>query len=218
MAPPPVAASFGVQGIMDPPPGDDAPDAAVAGDIAARLGLGGAPSDPAQLMEQLGLGHGRIVDLQDDLPPGIDEPSLPALPGFGGSGVTGGLGGGGDHHPFTDPPPPTNHTQVHATQGYSPPPQVYAQPRFMDPFNDAPAPDAHAHAHELDHPPSFDASEAAEAVGGVARSRVGSIRMHGGLPGMNVSMESDVLAHAHAAERDAPPGYFGIGGPPAYGS
>ncbi|KLT41675.1 hypothetical protein CC85DRAFT_328823 [Cutaneotrichosporon oleaginosum] len=165
MAPPPAAASFGVPGIMDPP-GDEAANAAVAGDIAARLGLGGAPSDPAALMEQLGLAHGRVVDLQDDLPPGIDEPSLPALPGFGG-----------------------------ASRGFT----REEYPRFMDPFAQRP------HV-EVDHPPSFDASEAAEAIGGVARSRVGSVRM------------------AIEERPDAPPGYFGgphvapHGGPPAYGS
>lgn len=169
MAPPPAAASFGLPGIMDPP-GDEAPNAAVVGDIAARLGLGGAPSDPAALMEQLGLAHGRVVDLQDDLPPGIDEPSLPALPGFGGN------------------------SRGFAQEEY---------PRFMDPFAERAT-----HAHVLDHPPSFDASEAAEAIGGVARSRVGSVRMG--------------LDQREGA--DAPPGYFGgphaapHGGPPAYGS
>ncbi len=167
MAPPPAAASFGVPGIMDPP-GDEAPNATVAGDIAARLGLGEVPTDPAALMEQLGLAHGRVVDLQDDLPPGIDEPSLPALPGFGG-----------------------------ASRGFT----QEEYPRFMDPFS------AQREHVEVDHPPSFDASEAAEAIGGVARSRVGSVRM-GGMP-----MEE---------RADAPPGYFGAhaghGGPPAYGS
>lgn len=204
---------------MDPPrEGEDAPDAAVAGDIAARLGLGlgAAPTDPAALMEQLGLGHGRVVDLQDDLPPGIDEPSLPALPGFGNGGVTSGLGigvggvgvgGGGAGN--------------------------NAAPRFMDPFAAPDREDGHGHAHpaghELDHPPSFDASEAAEAVGGVARSRVGSVRLHAGLAMPNMGdmdmanmgamggIGGMVPGQGGEGEGDAPPGYFG-GGPPAYGS
>jgi hypothetical protein len=153
--PPPAAASFGVASSMDPPrEGDE--DGDVVGSIVARLGLpSGSAPNPAELMEQLGLGLGtRVVDLVDDLPPGIDEPSLPALPGFA--------------HPS---PPATQH-QLH-------PRQIPAD-------------------HE--HPPSFDASEAAEAVGGVARSRVGS-------------MGSPALANLE--DSDAPPGYFG-GGPPAY--
>lgn len=143
---------------MDPPSGDEGDDSRVVADMAGRLGITGAPAHPAELMEQLGLGHGtRVVDLHDDMPPGIDEPSLPALPGFGT-------------------------------------PQAYHQPTFVDPFSAAAAPPE----VEVDHPPSFDASEAAEAVGGVARSRVGSVlspRMDG----------------------EAPPGYFGADGrPPAY--
>ncbi|KAK4684242.1 hypothetical protein P7C73_g5952, partial [Tremellales sp. Uapishka_1] len=63
--PPPAAVSFGVGGSMDPP---------TEGDPAVPMG---------DLMESLGLGEGtRVVDLHDDLPPGIDEPSLPALPDF----------------------------------------------------------------------------------------------------------------------------------------
>lgn len=142
---------------MDPPTGDEGDDTRVVADMVGRLGMTGqAPAHPAALMEQLGLGHGtRVVDLHDDMPPGIDEPSLPALPGFGT-------------------------------------PQSYHPPTFVDPFTPGVEP-----AVELDHPPSFDASEAAEAVGGVARSRVGSIRV--------------------TPMGDAPPGYFGAGGgPPAY--
>ena len=100
---------------------------------------------------------------QDDLPPGIDEPSLPALPDFS-----------------------NRQTRFRSSSH----PQV------------APVID---HGHE---PPSFDASEAAQAVGGVAISRnsvVGELAA-----GMGVG--------------EAPPGYFGgtspagsgQGGPPAY--
>lgn len=73
---------------MDPPqPGEDEADGLqVVGGMVARLGLNlNLPqSNGRELIERLGLGEGtRVVDLQDDLPPGIDEPSLPALPGFG---------------------------------------------------------------------------------------------------------------------------------------
>lgn len=149
---------------MDPPCGDEGDDGRVVADMVGRLGITGqAPAHPAELMEQLGLGHGtRVVDLHDDMPPGIDEPSLPALPGFG---------------------TPQNYHQA---------------PTFVDSFSGEVV--GHEPQVELDHPPSFDASEAAEAVGGVARSRVGSIRDPP--PGI---------------DGEAPPGYFGAGGrPPAY--
>jgi hypothetical protein len=80
---------------MDPPqPGEDEADGLqVVGGMVARLGLNINESNGRELIERLGLGEGtRIVDLQDDLPPGIDEPSLPALPGFAGAGP--GSGGG----------------------------------------------------------------------------------------------------------------------------
>ncbi len=92
------------------------------------------------------------------MPPGIDEPSLPALPDFGNH-----------HQRFRSPalPPLTQHQPAHS-------------------------------------PPSFDASEAAQAVGGVAISRDGA--------GVGAG-----------AMGEAPPGYFrtspvigGQGGPPAY--
>ncbi|ORY34254.1 hypothetical protein BCR39DRAFT_586062 [Naematelia encephala] len=85
VAPPSVSASFGVGGSMDPPQEGDEDVGVINGMMAARLGLGegGRGVGGMELMEQLGLGEGtRIVDLQDDLPPTIDEPSFPALPGF----------------------------------------------------------------------------------------------------------------------------------------
>ncbi|KAL1405016.1 hypothetical protein Q8F55_008639 [Vanrija albida] len=178
LAPPPAAASYGLVGSMDPPrDGDD--EAHVVGDMAARLGIeaGHAPAHPAELLEQLGL-NTRVVDMQDDMPPGIDEPSLPALPGFGA-------------------PPPAADAHSYADQ----------PPAFRSPF--APVRDTDSEAE--DHPPSFAASEAAEAAGGVARSRVLSRSGSMAVP----------------AETDAPPpGYFGRvaphtphsphGGPPAY--
>jgi hypothetical protein len=103
---------------------------------------------------------------QDDLPPGIDEPSLPALPDF-------------SPHP-------------HPT-------------RFRSPSLPRPAPPPLEHG-----PPSFDASEAAQAAGGVAVSAVRE-------PGAGGIGVGEVVG-------DAPPGYFGgispagerQGGPPAY--
>lgn len=147
----------------------------------ARLGLpSGSAPNPEELMEQLGLGQGtRVVDLQDDLPPGIDEPSLPALPGF-------------------DTPLSTASMQASMHSMHQHSQQLQQQLQYHAHTHGTHPPNTHPRTHALDgadHPPSFDASEAAEAVGGVARSRVGSVT---GPP-----------------EQDAPPGYFG-GGPPAY--
>ena len=87
VAPPSVSASFGAVGPMDPPQeGDEHDRTNVINGMVARLGLSQAngTNDRMQLMEQLGLGEGtRVVDLQDDMPPGIDEPSLPSLPHAG---------------------------------------------------------------------------------------------------------------------------------------
>lgn len=101
-------------------------------------------------MEHLGLGEGtRVIDLQvspsrlrdgiradmqkDDLPPGIDEPSLPALPDF-------------------------------SAQPYRP--RAASHPRgSLLPLPDTVTPEEGLHDVS---PPSFAASEAAQAVGGVA--------------------------------------------------
>lgn len=229
-APPPAAASFGVESAMDPPrDGDDLRPTTVVEDMAARLGLSTEVRSPAQLMQQLGLEQ-RVIDMHDDLPPGIDEPSLPALPGFG---FARGRGQQYDQ-------PPQDYAQDYAAQDYdqpprdfaqdydrAPPPQEYEQPyeqrqpayepepqyeaQSYDPQEYEARTRQHAHAAQRarapdmrlspalaplslddEHPPSFDASEAAEAVGGVARSTGGP--------------------------SDLPPGYFGTpsGGPPAY--
>ncbi|TXT04383.1 hypothetical protein VHUM_04150 [Vanrija humicola] len=174
VAPPPAAASYGLVGSMDPPrEGDD--EAHVVGDMAARLGIevGHAPAHPAELLEQLGL-NTRVVDMQDDMPPGIDEPSLPALPGFGGSA-----------------PPVRNFAAP------------FVAPAFRSPFTTTRDNDSEA---EGDHPPSFAASEAAEAAGGMAHSRI-------------VSRSNSLALPSDAP----PPEYFGgvaagspHGGPPAY--
>ncbi|WVQ82467.1 hypothetical protein IAT38_004596 [Cryptococcus sp. DSM 104549] len=192
VAPPPMNASYGAGGSMDPPQeGDDVTQSALSG-MAARLGLedGGVPRtmEGLELMEHLGLGEGtRVVDLQDDLPPGIDEPSLPALPSF-------------NAHPRPHP------------QGYQdfsplPHPASPPPPHATHPHQDTTSPPAH-------DPPSFDASQAASAVGGVAassvRPRAGSTRrgaeeVAGVGPGVGVG--------------EAPPGYDrggGEGGLPPY--
>lgn len=112
------------------------------------------------------------ADNQDDLPPGIDEPSLPGLPTS-----------------YTPHLRSNSHTHTHANS--TPPTQG-----------------------DTDNPPSFAASEAAQAVGGVAsaqrtRSTVvpQPVRDTGGVVG------------------EAPPGYFGapvpgnegpVGGLPPY--
>jgi hypothetical protein len=170
---------------MDPPQEGDE-DVNVMGGMVARLGLGEGgvvrPGAQAELMEQLGLGEGtRVVDLQvrlfiyhdaeeeadsqDDLPPGIDEPSLPGLPTSY-----------------------TPHPRPHA--GATPPTQG-----------------------DTDNPPSFAASEAAQAVGGVAsaqRTRSAILQQPSPVAGV---------------VGEAPPGYFGapvpsgegpVGGLPPY--
>ncbi|KAL7419265.1 hypothetical protein Q5752_006102 [Cryptotrichosporon argae] len=162
LAPPPATASYGVGGSMDPPREGDEEDARVVGGIVTRLGLGeGVPGvRPTELMEQLGLGEGtRVVDLQDDLPPGIDEPSLPALPGFGTRGFR--------QTAFDAPPPPPPPPAAHEPTAHTPadlPPSFAAD---RPPLFAADRPPS----FNADHPPSFAASEAAEAAGGVARSR-----------------------------------------------
>ncbi|WRT64318.1 uncharacterized protein IL334_001250 [Kwoniella shivajii] len=140
VAPPSMDASYGAGGSMDPPQEGDDSSVNLVGGMVARLGLEGegVGMQGLELMEHLGLGEGtRIVDLQDDLPPGIDEPSLPALPDFHSHS-----------HSLSQSPPP-----IHADYT-SPPPAPH------DPL---------PHAHD---PPSFDASQAANAVGGVATSHI----------------------------------------------
>ena len=76
-APPPAAwESLGLSGSMDPPSTDNADLDAVHGDAALR-----GADERVRLMEHLGLGEGtRVIDTQEDMPPGFDEPSLPSLP------------------------------------------------------------------------------------------------------------------------------------------
>lgn len=210
-APPPAAASFGVESAMDPPrDGDDLRPTTVVEDMAARLGLSTEVRSPAQLMQQLGLEQ-RVIDMHDDLPPGIDEPSLPALPGFGYRQTNQYDAPPSD---YRAPPPAEEYQQPsYDSQSYQPPagyeggyeggyeaeydPQSYearTRQRQRPPdmrLSPALAP-LSIDSIDEEHPPSFDASEAAEAVGVQARSTGGP--------------------------SDLPPGYFGApsGGPPAY--
>ncbi|EJT46190.1 hypothetical protein A1Q1_05292 [Trichosporon asahii var. asahii CBS 2479] len=196
---------------MDPPrDGDDLRPTTVVEDMAARLGLSTEVRSPAQLMQQLGLEQ-RVIDMHDDLPPGIDEPSLPALPGFGYRQTNQYDAPPSD---YRAPPPAEEYQQPsYDSQSYQPPagyeggyeggyeaeydPQSYearTRQRQRPPdmrLSPALAP-LSIDSIDEEHPPSFDASEAAEAVGVQARSTGGP--------------------------SDLPPGYFGApsGGPPAY--
>lgn len=205
-APPPAAASFGVESAMDPPrDGDDLRPTTVVEDMAARLGLSTEVRSPAQLMQQLGLEQ-RVIDMHDDLPPGIDEPSLPALPGFGYARHQGGQY---DQPPndYRAPPPesyPESYPEANYEANYERPayepepygseydPQSYEARTRQRPPDMRLSPALAPLSIDEEHPPSFDASEAAEAVGVQARSTGGP--------------------------SDLPPGYFGApsGGPPAY--
>lgn len=83
--PPPATASLGLSGSMDPPPAGEDVNAIVDSAVVREL-LDAGPGtsgveDRIRLMTELGLGDGtRVVDTREDMPPGIDEPSLPALP------------------------------------------------------------------------------------------------------------------------------------------
>ncbi|KAE8542905.1 hypothetical protein D1P53_000968 [Cryptococcus gattii VGV] len=178
--PPSLAASLHARGSMDPPQEGEEPLAlacGVVGEVAARLGFTGVGvgvgEEGLELMEHLGLGEGtRIVDLQDDLPPGIDEPSLPALPSFTNQSHS--------------RPHSHSHSQSHSRSPYTPPPpphpeHVHEQNTIPIPTSPPPPhpeaahPHSHPHSHPHDQPPahdppSFDASQAASAVGVAATS------------------------------------------------
>ncbi|ODN78016.1 hypothetical protein L202_05101 [Cryptococcus amylolentus CBS 6039] len=184
--PPSLAASLHARGSMDPlQPGELVQVNGVVEDVVARLGLDGAgqAGGAVELMEHLGLGDGtRVVDLQDDLPPGIDEPSLPALPSF--------------NSPHSQPPSRT--FQQFSTQ---------TLPTNAHPLHSPPLPATPPPPHESQHaPPSFDASQAANAVGGVAASG----------PMAGAGEGGDVVSAPGAGPegQGAPPGYDRGGLPP----
>lgn len=187
-APPPAAsASFGTSGSMDPPSAYDA-QAQDSGGQTGAFGFGVAERE--QLMEHLGLGQGtRVVDTQEDMPPGFDEPSLPALPNavmphhsrnvnkhramvgrLRAESVT----DQDDHdmhepRPPTSPPPPllqVNESHCsHSPSDHQPPPPAFSPGSTnMSPSDSPNALQGHSHRRVLP-PPSFAASEAAEARG-----------------------------------------------------
>ncbi|KAK6905890.1 hypothetical protein I203_106725 [Kwoniella mangroviensis CBS 8507] len=196
VAPPSMDASYGAGGAMDPPQEGDENSVNVVGGMVARLGLEGegARMQGLELMEHLGLGEGtRIVDLQDDLPPGIDEPSLPALPDF-------------HSHVHVHA-----HGHTHDDDAHSPPPPPAHAPYISPP--------AHSHSLPPAHdPPSFDASQAANAVGVAATSHIRSqtgpnvpVGVGGRRPSRHAIDDAVGVGHV-STQGDAPPGYERAGG------
>lgn len=134
-----------------------------------------------------------LIEFKDDLPPGIDEPSLPGLPGF--------------DTPHYSPPPPHPATTITSTST-DPNPHSHPQPDHPDTCEVAPTPPDGDH----DNPPSFAASEAAQAVGGVALAQPA--------PRQRAASVQRPIVHTPQAQgggSEAPPGYFGAaGGLPPY--
>ncbi|WVQ62005.1 uncharacterized protein L199_000138 [Kwoniella botswanensis] len=198
VAPPSMDASYGAGGAMDPPQEGDENSVNVVGGMVARLGLEGegVGMQGLELMEHLGLGEGtRIVDLQDDLPPGIDEPSLPALPDFHSHSHV---------HVHA-------HGHTHDDDPHSPPPPPGHAPYISPP--------AHSHSLPPAHdPPSFDASQAANAVGVAATSHIRSqtgpnvpVGVGGRRPSRH-AIDDAVGVGNVSTQGDAPPGYERAGG------
>lgn len=160
----------------------------------------GVGEEGLELMEHLGLGEGtRIVDLQvclflfqpksfrvvlmvsfcffpwlnkDDLPPGIDEPSLPALPSFTNQSHSRphshSHSQSHSRSPYTPPPPP--HPE-HAHEQNTIPIPTSPPPPHPEAAHPHPRPHPHPHDQPPAHdPPSFDASQAASAAGVAATS------------------------------------------------
>lgn len=144
--PPPAAMeSLGASGVMDiDTPGMNELDSS-------------ALQDRIQLMESLGLGEGsRVIDTQEDMPPGFDEPSLPALPNAimphhqrNRTHQSGHRRGSTDAHAESPPAFPDDTATGSAAAG-----GAEAEERNV--------PSSQQHLHP---PPSFAASEAAEAQG-----------------------------------------------------
>lgn len=147
--PPPAAVeSLGASGVMDMPRDLDTMDLAQLDPAALQ--------DRMQLMERLGLGEGsRVIDTQEDMPPGFDEPSLPALP----NAVM-------PHH-ARNRARRLSHRRLSMEVDIDSPPAFPMDTNAVgtDPGAAvAPEPNAAARQH-LHPPPSFAASEAAEAQG-----------------------------------------------------
>lgn len=125
--PPSAMASVGASGSMDLP-SNGRPDA----------------SEQLRLVEALGLGQGtRVIDTEEDMPPSIDEPSLPALP----NAIL-----------------PHHHVSAHPRRYSTLPPEVEAV--TVDAAAAAPVARSSTRSNTISGaPPTFAASEAAERQG-----------------------------------------------------
>jgi hypothetical protein len=147
--PPPAATeSLGASGVMDIPRDLDTMNSSHLDPAALQ--------DRMQLMERLGLGEGsRVIDTQEDMPPGFDEPSLPSLP----NAIM-------PHHQ-------RNRALQLAQRRLSMAEETDSPPAFPMDTSATPTDSGEAVAREpgassqqhLHPPPSFAASEAAEAQG-----------------------------------------------------
>lgn len=147
--PPPAALeSLGASGVMDIPRDLDTLDLSQLDPATLQ--------DRMQLMERLGLGEGsRVIDTQEDMPPGFDEPSLPALP----NAIM-------PHH-HRNLVRRLSHRRHSMEQDTDSPPAFPMDTTAVGPDSGVPVtrePNAAVHQH-LHPPPSFAASEAAEAQG-----------------------------------------------------
>lgn len=147
--PPPAATeSLGASGVMDIPQDLDTMNSSHLDPAALQ--------DRMQLMERLGLGEGsRVIDTQEDMPPGFDEPSLPSLP----NAIM-------PHHQ-RNRALQLSHRRLSMEEETDSPPAFPMDTTEVAVASDEtstrePAPASQQHLHP---PPSFAASEAAEAQG-----------------------------------------------------
>ncbi|GHJ87790.1 hypothetical protein NliqN6_4192 [Naganishia liquefaciens] len=188
--PPPAATeSLGASGVMDIPRILDTMDPSQLDPAALQ--------DRMQLMERLGLGEGsRVIDTHEDMPPGFDEPSLPSLP----NAIM-------PHHQRNRALQVQNRRLSIEQETDSPP--AFSMDATAAPADSGetsvrePAPASHQHLHP---PPSFAASEAAEAQG---------VNATGPLPILAQSIHTGGAAHPEQLDRtrngletpDLPPSY-----------
>jgi hypothetical protein len=208
--PPPAAVeSLGASGVMDMPRDLDTMDHAQLDPAALQ--------DRMQLMERLGLGEGsRVIDTQEDMPPGFDEPSLPALP----NAIM-------PHHARNRARRPSQRRLSMEVDTDSPPafPMDTAVMGVESGAAETREPNAAARQH-LHPPPSFAASEAAEAQGVNATGPLPILAppVHAASsgqspqpqPGHNGTLTPDLPPsysndatprHEHVPPMDAPPSY-----------
>lgn len=188
--PPPAATeSLGASGVMDIPHNLDTMDSGHLDPATLQ--------DRMQLMERLGLGEGsRVIDTHEDMPPGFDEPSLPSLP----NAIM-------PHHQ-------RNRALQHQHRRLSMEQETDSPPAFSTEATAAPTasgettarePPTASHQH-LHPPPSFAASEAAEAQG---------VNATGPLPILAQPIHAGPIAHSEQLDTprnglhtpDLPPSY-----------